>query len=68
MHDEPQELTLMEDGAPLYRSKLPESWRQAHGMKKLVWPPNSPYRNPIENLWKIVKDLLCHHNMPISKK
>ena len=36
-------------------------------MKKLVWPPNSAHLNPIENLWKIVKDLLRHHNMPKSK-
>ena len=36
MHDEPEELTLMEDGAPVYRSKYSKSWRQAHGMKKLV--------------------------------
>ena len=37
-------------------------------MKKLVQLANSPYLNPIENLWKIVKDLICHHNMPKIKQ
>ena len=37
-------------------------------MKKLVWPATSPDLNPIKNLWKIVQDLLCHHNMPKNKQ
>ena len=68
MHDEPHELTLMEDSALVHRSKLLENWRQAHNMKKLVWPTNSLDLNPIENLWKIIKDLLHHYNMPKNKQ
>ena len=68
MLDEPEELTLMKDGALVHQSKYSKSWRQAHSMKKLVYPANSPYLNPIKNLWKIVKDLLRHHNMPKNKQ
>jgi len=50
VHNNPHKLTLKEDGVPIHRSKLPKNWRLAHGMKKLVWPLNSPNLNPIENL------------------
>ena len=62
MHDQPHELTLMEDCAPLHRSRYLEHWIEAHGIKKMNWPPNSWDLNPIENMWKIVKDLLRHNN------
>jgi transposase len=66
MHDHPHHLTLMEDGAPVHRSNLAQQWRIAYGTQKLEWPPNSLDLNPIENLWKLVKDLLRHHNRPRS--
>lgn len=68
LHDHPQDLTLMEDGAPVHRSVLPKLWRQAHGIKKLNWPANSPDLNPIENLWKIVKDGVQNKSRPHNKE
>jgi hypothetical protein len=67
LHDDPEQLILMEDGAPVHRSALPLQWRRAHGMKKLNWPANSPNLNPIENVWMLAKDLLGHHNRPQNK-
>ena len=68
IHDHLHHFTLMEDGAPVHRSKLAQQWRIAYGIQKLNWPPNSLDLNPIENLWKLVKDLLRHHNRPRNKQ
>jgi hypothetical protein len=37
-------------------------------LAKLIWPANSPNLNPLENLWKIVKDLLGQHPRPKNKQ
>ena len=58
----------MEDGAPVHRSKALSNWRQAHGIRKLSWPANSPDLNPIENLSKIVKDIVQKEVLPHNKE
>jgi transposase len=47
---------LMEDGAPVHRSNAPKEWRNDHDLEKMVWPAQSPDMNPLENLWKQMKD------------
>ena len=50
LHDDSEQLILMEDGAPVQRSSLPLQWRRVHGIEKLFWLANSPDLNPIENV------------------
>ena len=52
----------MEDGAPVHRSKICEEQRQTRLLEKPNWLANSHDLNPIENLWKILKDIVQHSN------
>ena len=46
----------MKNGAHICRSKALATWRENHSSEKLVWPPDLPDLNPIENVWKMLKD------------
>jgi transposase len=61
--DEP---ILMEDGAPIHRSNAPKLWREQNGINKMEWPPQSPDLNPIENLWKQLKDAVQKRSATIK--
>ncbi len=46
---------FQKDLAPVHTAKSTKSWLNDHGVGVLDWPANSPYINPIENLWGIAK-------------
>ncbi|MBW0587421.1 hypothetical protein O181_127136 [Austropuccinia psidii MF-1] len=58
--DNREGLTLMEDGAPIHTAMASQQWREEHQIRKLIWPPNSPDLNPIENLWFKMKYVVTH--------
>ncbi len=46
---------FQQDLAPAHTAKGTKSWFNDHGVTVLDWPANSPYLNPIDNIWGTVK-------------
>jgi hypothetical protein len=54
----------MEDGVVVHYSNVQKDWSEQFGLRKLKWSPNSCDLNPIENMWKQIKDRVQQRNKP----
>ncbi len=52
-----------QDNAPTHTAILVQrwlrNWAQENGIELVDWPPYSPDFNPIENVWKLLKEGIC---------
>lgn len=59
--------TFQQDTDPKHVANTTKEWFTNNGVALLEWPAQSPDLNPIENLWKQVKDVVGTTN-PKNKK
>ena len=75
LHDQTLErrkkLVFIENNAPSHSARAPKKFLASLGFKNqnlMVWPPNSPDLNPIENLWYIIKRIAYSDGKQFSSK
>lgn len=49
---------FQQDNAPIHKSRSSMEWLRTHGIRTVQWPAHSPDMNPIEHVWKKMKEIL----------
>jgi len=60
------EVVMQEDNAPWHTAKIIKAYLGNKNVNRLVWPPQSPDLNPIENLWKHIKDIIANRRHKVK--
>lgn len=57
---------FMQDNAPIHRARTVMDWFEENNVEVMEWPPYSPDLNPIEHVWRKVKEGLQDRYLEIA--
>jgi hypothetical protein len=62
----PKEIIFQQDNDLKHKANLVSDWLDLQPFDVMVWPPQSPDLNPIENIWALLKQRLFEKPVPSS--